>query len=139
MSTVVRSCISKQNEFYISKHRYLELKHYCLQYQEWAKEYSELSDNVVKSSSLVKSKCSTEIDDLVGDLASRRVFLLSKMELVKQTAKSVDNVLGEYIFIAVTQDKSFVYLKTVLNIPCERDMYYNRYRKFFYLLSLHRV
>lgn len=30
-----RAEISKKNPHYISKHRYYELKHFCLQYPEW--------------------------------------------------------------------------------------------------------
>lgn len=27
--------LSEKNPYYISKHRYYELKHFCLQYPEW--------------------------------------------------------------------------------------------------------
>lgn len=27
--------LSERNPYYISKHRYYELKHFCLQYPEW--------------------------------------------------------------------------------------------------------
>ena len=30
-----RAEVSKKNKYYISKHRYYELKHFCLQYKEW--------------------------------------------------------------------------------------------------------
>lgn len=43
MGTVVRADISKKNAYWIDKHRYYELKHFCLQYPIWAKTYAELS------------------------------------------------------------------------------------------------
>ena len=43
MSTIIRSELSKKNKYYISKHRYLELKHFCLQYYEWKNKYLEAS------------------------------------------------------------------------------------------------
>ena len=43
MSTVIRNEISKKNRYYISKHRMLELKHFCLQYEEWRQEYVRLT------------------------------------------------------------------------------------------------
>ena len=30
-----RAELSKKNPYYISKHRYYELKHFCRQYDEW--------------------------------------------------------------------------------------------------------
>ena len=35
-----RNEISVKNKYYISKHRYLELKHFCLQYPEWKRALS---------------------------------------------------------------------------------------------------
>ena len=43
MSTVIRSVVSKKNPYYISKHRMLELKHFCMQYEEWRQEYVKLT------------------------------------------------------------------------------------------------
>ena len=43
MSTVIRSVISKKNPYHISKHRTLELKHFCMQYEEWRQEYVKLT------------------------------------------------------------------------------------------------
>ena len=70
MATVLRSELSPKNKYYIDKHRYYELKHFCLQYPEW-----------------------------------------------KQTC---------------------TYLKTKLSIPCGKDIYYDRYRNFFWLLDQSR-
>lgn len=39
MSKDVRSELSKRNKWHISKHKFLELKHFCLQYPEWHKLY----------------------------------------------------------------------------------------------------
>ena len=41
----------------------------------------------------------------------------------------------EYILKAVTEELSYTYLKSKLKIPCGRDMYYDRYRRFFWILS----
>ena len=101
MSTVIRSKISVENPFHISKYRYLELKNFCLQYDEWNPD-----DN-------------------------RRVLLLSAVS-------ELDDWIRNYILEAVTKGKAFPYLKTVKQIPCERDLYYKNYRKFFYLLSERR-
>lgn len=51
--------------------------------------------------------------------------------------KGGDPDLGEYILAAVTQGLTYETCKTRFDIPCSRDTYYDRYRKFFWLL--HKV
>lgn len=34
MSTTIRPEVSEKNQYWIEKHRYYELKHFCLQYKE---------------------------------------------------------------------------------------------------------
>jgi len=46
--------------------------------------------------------------------------------------------LHRYILKAVTEGLSYTYLRTRMDIPCGKDMYYDRYRKFFWLLSQER-
>lgn len=48
MGTTIRPEISKKNRYWIDKHRYYELKHFCLQYPTWKKAYLSL-DNVTDS------------------------------------------------------------------------------------------
>ena len=42
MSVKVRSELSKKNKYWIERHRYYELKHFCLQYPIWKKAYAAL-------------------------------------------------------------------------------------------------
>jgi hypothetical protein len=58
-----------------------------------------------------------------------------RIKLIEQCAMEADDFLYRYILKAVTEGLSYTNLKTKLEIPCGRDMYYDRYRKFFWLLS----
>lgn len=49
-----------------------------------------------------------------------------------------DEELYSYILKAVTEGLSYTYLKTALEMPCGRDAYYDRYRRFFWLLDKER-
>lgn len=40
MATTIRPELSEKNPYWIEKHRYYELKHFCLQYPIWQKQYS---------------------------------------------------------------------------------------------------
>lgn len=42
MATEIRPELSEKNPYWIGKHRYYELKHFCLQYPIWKKAYNAL-------------------------------------------------------------------------------------------------
>ena len=46
MGTTIRPEISKKNRYWIDKHRYYELKHFCLQYPTWKKAHSSLDSGI---------------------------------------------------------------------------------------------
>jgi hypothetical protein len=73
--------------------------------------------------------------DLTAKYATLRAQYAEKIALVEDTALEADPVLYKYILKAVTEGLSYPYLKTNMNIPCGKDMYYDRYRRFFWLLS----
>lgn len=61
-----------------------------------------------------------------------------EMKEIEEAALKADPYLASYILKAVTEGLSFNYLKSRLEIPCGRDMYYDRYRRFFWLLNRSR-
>ena len=134
MGLRVRNELSRSSRYYISRHRYLELKHFCLQYNEWQKEKSV---SLLKSSSIIKASGSgrNAFVDETGDLAAMRSEIDRRTGMILKAAEDADRSLAKFIFIGVTQGLSFTTLKGLYDIPCERDMYYDRYRKFFWLLD----
>lgn len=44
MGNIIRAEVSENNPYWIEKHRYYELKHFCLQYPTWKRNYVMLSD-----------------------------------------------------------------------------------------------
>lgn len=134
MTTKIRPELSKENKYYVEKHRYYELKHFCLQYPKWKRIYIE--EDGLRSSRYddIYSKKSG-YKDPTYKIAENRVLYLDNIKIVEQAAIAADSSLYTYILKAVTEDLSFNQLKTKLNIPCGRDMYYDRYRKFFWILD----
>lgn len=127
--------LSRRNKYWIDKHRYYELKHFCLQYPLWKKAYIELCTVMRKNPDVNAYIHGSEVIDSTADIASARVYFSSRMGLVQSIAMEADDEIGNYIFEAVTKGLSFDTLKTVYEIPCGKDLYYDRYRKFFWLLS----
>lgn len=135
MATVLRPELSSKNKYHIDKHRYYELKHFCLQYPEWKKSYSAFDDTNLPLSMIEH----IPTDNLPGDPTAKRAlmkfFYSERIKLIERTAIETDPYLYSYIIKGVIEGKSYTYLKTKLGIPCGRDMYYERYRKFFWLLN----
>lgn len=135
MATVIRPKISEKNKYYIDKHRYYELKHFCLQYKEWRKKYEACNESIIFASSIERNPTSNLPSDLTAKYAMKKVYYGERISLIEKAAMEADDFLYPYILRAVTEGLSYTYLKSKLEIPCGRDMYYDRYRKFFWLLS----
>lgn len=135
MATLLRPELSNKNKYWIDKHRYYELKHFCLQYLTWKKTY-EAIDELSRSSSMLERMPSSNIhSDLTAKYAIRKAYYAEKIRMIERAAMDADEELYIYILKAVTEGLSYTYLKSRLEIPCGKDMYYDRYRRFFWLLS----
>lgn len=138
MATTIRPEISKKNKYWIEKHRYYELKHFCLQYKEWKRAYVLCNESIIFASNLDKIPSSNTPSDLTAKYAIKRDYYGQRISLIEKTVKETDDYLYPYILKAVTEGLSYTYLKSRLEIPCSRDLYYDRYRRFFWLLSQER-
>lgn len=138
MATVIRAKISQKNKYYIDKHRYYELKHFCLQYNEWKKAYALCNESIIFTSNMENIPSNNTPSDLTAKYAIKRASYGKRIKLIEDMAKQSDEFLYPYILKAVTEGLSFTYLKSRLEMPCSRDTYYDRYRRFFWLLSQER-
>lgn len=135
MATVLRAELSEKNKYWIDKHRYYELKHLCLQYPIWKSAYIAFDNPSIPLSTIDRAPTSNLPGDPTAKRAMMKAFYSEKMKLIERAALDADRYLHEYILKAVTEGLSYTYLKSKLDIPCGRDMYYDRYRRFFWLLS----
>lgn len=134
MATTIRPELSVNNKYWIERHRYYELKHFCLQYPIWRKNYLALDGSLEKSSAVIVSK-DNHLPKPVESCVEKRMYYSERMDLIKQVAMSASPDLWEYIFKGVTTGVSYDYLKARLEIPCCKDTYYDLYRRFFWLLD----
>ena len=135
MATVIRAEISVKNRYWIDKHRHYELKHFCLQYPEWKRMYATIGIPSMSSSMTEKFQSNNMYGDPTASYAIKKAYYSDRIGLVERAALEADRYLHKYILKAVTEGLSYTYLKTKLGIPCGKDMYYDRYRKFFWILS----
>ena len=109
MGTTTRPELSKKSTYWIEKHRYYELKHFCLQYDIWKEKLKEAEADVE--------------------------YYKNRLAMVDNAAYQTDEVLGQYVLKAVTEEISYDCLNAKYRIPCCKDVYYDLYRKFFWILD----
>lgn len=129
----MRPEVSKKNKYWISKHRQYELKYFCLQYPEWKKKYA--ASGGLCTSKMVEPRLRTQTSSATEMEAINKAILSDKIGLVEETAKTVDGLLSDYILKGVTEGLSYSKLKIKYDIPCNKDTYYERYRRFFWMLD----
>lgn len=139
MGTIIRPEISEKNKFWIDRHRYYELKHFCLQYPIWKNRRAELNGISGYSLDILRDYYpGNAISDPTEQFAEVRSYFTDRIDMVEHTANDIDPVIGPLLLKAVTEGYAYEYLRTTMTIPCSREVYYNIYREFFWLLSLAR-
>lgn len=126
--------LSRKNRYWISKHRYYELKHFCLQYPEWKKKYRALDLKIQNGARIHERIQHSDHNDPTATIAMEKMRIAQDIELVEESAFAADRELGIYILDSVTNAKSFARLEAE-GIPCGKDMFYDRVRKFYWILS----
>lgn len=137
MSTDIRPEISKNSPYFIPKHRYYELKHFCLQCPFWRRQRTILS-GYLRQPSLSERVKNSFIGDPTSTIAEQMAYYSRFIGMVERAANKTDEVLGSYILRSVTEGLSYETLRSKHSIPCSRDIYYDLYRKFFWLLDKER-
>lgn len=137
MSEQVRSELSTRSPYWIDKHRYYELKHFCLQYPIWKRAYNALDGLSKKPDELIKIQ-NSGVSDPTAKCAESKLIFAEKIEMVEKTAKDLDLILGKYVLLAVTNGYSYDNLVARYGMPCSKGTYYDLYRRFFYELSKKR-
>ncbi len=128
--------LSEKSKYYISKERYYELKHFCLQYPEWEKKVAAIS--LLKATRTDGSGIKTDFKKPVEIIVEQKLVFEDRMKLVANCAKAADPFLWAYIFRGVTEGKSYDMIRVKTYIPCCKEEYYRAYRKFFYILDKER-
>ena len=135
MSTTIRPELSERNKYWIEKHRYYELKHFCLQYPLWRKARAALDSLSKRPNNSAAVSKTNKISSPVEKCVEARLFYTDRMDLLENVANETDEVMAVYILKAVTEGISYDHLKVRMNVPCCKDTYYELYRRFFWLLN----
>ena len=125
-----RNELSKKNKYYLSKYRFLELKYFCLQYNEFKSRYNAIT--YYPSCRIGDIGTRYNISDQVLHTVEERDLYRQKIEAIEQSCIAADPDIYSWLLRAVTQGIGYQYL---IGIPCCKDTFYDRYHKFFWILS----
>jgi hypothetical protein len=89
MSTT-RSELSKKNKYWIDRHRYYELKHFCMQYPIWKDSYSALDGYCKRPVDLERVSKTGSVSDPTARCAEARAFYAERIEMVARAAVETD-------------------------------------------------
>jgi len=131
--------MARRNEYRgkwkISKHTFLMALHFAYQYNDWKAERDRLV-NTSRAITYSDMPHGTSIPNPTEEVGMRIAELSDRIELVEQTAKEADAEIYPWLLKAVTEENvGYDFLKLRHEIPCGKDMYQERRRKFYYLLS----
>ena len=76
-----------------------------------------------------------EILDQTAKIAEKRSRLQAKIDMVEHAAVYAGEDLSNYILKGITEGIAYTFLQCRYTIPCNRNEYYDRYRKFFWILD----
>lgn len=138
MGTTIRPELSEKNPYWIERHRYYELKHFCLQYPIWRKVSTTLDGLSKVPYDFVGYISSNTVSDPTAKCGITKSYYSERMNMIESVAEQTDQQLGYYVLMAVTEGWSYDILKARLGIPCCRDTYYELYIRFFWLLDKER-
>ena len=126
-----RSELSTKNKYWVPKFRYLELKNHCFQYPDWKRELNSINPLKVKTE-ITRGR---NFSNPTEQLAMKRIKLEQKMRMIETTVDLADPFLAKWLLKGVTENYTYEYLRYKMDMPAGRDMYYDRYRRFFWLLD----
>lgn len=134
MSTVVRPVVGYRNPYYISKERYYELKHFCLQYNEYKRRIAIEGARSLSKSIIEVRRRSNQTNDPTGFRAALGASYEHYIDIIDKCCQEAGGDISEWLKESVTLGKSYA----TLNPPCCKGYFYKRYRKFFWLLDKFR-
>jgi hypothetical protein len=129
-----RNCYTGKYE--LTKEEYLSAKYYAQRYMEWLAKYNALKDSVaaIVPDDMPHGKGGTSAP--TERLAIERDELAAKIKKIEDSAREADEQIGHFILVmAVTPGMTYDRMAAIHNIPCSKDMFYDRRRKFYWLLS----
>lgn len=135
MSTVVKPELSRKNEYFVERHRFYELKAFCMQYPIWVRARAALDGYSASSENMERLSKTNNIPNPTEKCVEAMEYYTHRIDMVERAAKDTDEILAPYLIKAITLGRSYDWLRVNMDIPYSRGVYYHLYRRFFWILN----
>lgn len=126
----------ESGKYWLPKQRFLTVYHHCLQYPEWKVEINVLRASLgIGGVNYDGMPHGNGISDPTSSAAIRLADLAAKMKQLEDTVRDAAPDIYRWLLQGVTEDRPFWYLHDQEGMPLERDAYYERRRRFYYLMA----
>lgn len=126
--------LSEKNKYYIPREDYLTAIHYSLRYPLWIEELNSCADTA-QAIRYDKDKVQTSGDyDPTSDTAIKLLNISDRVNMVDNIIAMVSKGMDRWLRLGVCYGLTFDQLKAK-GLPCERDMYYEVRRHYYFELS----
>lgn len=129
-----RTRVSPNNRWWLPENAFREALYFAYQYKE-LKDELEVIGTGERAINYDPQPKGTATSKPVEDLAIKRSKIADKIARIESACRLTDAELYPWLILGVTdREIGYDYLSTRLNIPCSRNTYYERRRKFYYIL-----
>lgn len=125
---------ANKGKWWLPKSRMRHAYAYALMYNDWLKEYFDLTHLKGKVADGMPTGSSGGRSE-VEENAIRAAELSYKIKMIEDTARKADPEISEYVRLAVTTEGVTFSMLQGKGIPCCRKKYYEARRKFYFLLA----
>ncbi|MBQ6384731.1 MAG: hypothetical protein IJJ38_00990 [Lachnospiraceae bacterium] len=128
---------SKSNPYWLSKHNFLMVVHFCLQYPEWQREKEEiLLDAQASGIRYTDMPKGTAFDpDPTMEAGGRLAELSRRIDIINKTAYEISPQLARWLIKGVTENLSYESLRSAHGLPCGDKQYRKIRQRFYYEVS----
>lgn len=122
----------------MTKHEFYTAYHYALQYND----FKNIVDTEASLTGTDPEQAGMPRGNGTSDPTYTKAVKISqyrdKMREIEHCALMAGDDIYKWLLKGVTQEEcTYTYLQTQLRIPCCKNVYYERRRKFYYLLAQH--
>ena len=127
--------LSAKNEYQLDNAAFYHAYYFALRYPTFKDMLEEMGDGS-RGLSYDSQPHGSANKSSLENLAIKRSRVSSRIDLIESSCRLADAELYPWLIKAVTnKDVGYEYLRYQLGIPCSRGTFYNRRRKFYYILS----
>lgn len=123
-------------KYNLGKHEFYVAYHYALQYPDWIREKAAIEHGSLQAVKYDREKVQAfQNADPTFQTAEKALRLDYKIKSVEAAAVEADPQLAPWIIKGVTMEGMTFFMLEQDGIPCGRNMYYDRRRRFYTILS----